>query len=233
MGKNDTNGGPNHLLDSLHTVLASIPPSDSAKGGGRAARGKRGSKKLPLTISRPELLVDGSDRLYRQLVHNLLSFLAIHEAIRDGIASCIGLGGIQHTILLSIRHLGQGKEVSVRDVADHLELSGSFITAETAKLERAGLLDKKRSATDGRKVSLELTDKAMELFDSVAPLQRAIGDVQFGSLTRKQFRELVPVVSELVRTSREALLLLHYLKSNDAGLRRRGSGITDPDEIES
>ena len=170
MSKKDTNGGPDHLLDSLRAVLAQTSLAETRKGPGRApTRRGKGKDELPLTISRPELLVEGSDSLYRQLVHNLLSFLATHEAIRDGLASCIGLGGIQHTILQSIRHLGRSREVSVRDVADHLDLSGSFITAETAKMERAGLLTKSRSATDGRKVSLELTEKAMDLFDAVAP----------------------------------------------------------------
>lgn len=227
MNKKDTNGGPDHLIEALRAVLSQTSLSETPKDTGKAPRLKRGKDKLPLTVSRPELLVDGSDQLYRQLVHNLLSFLATHEAIRDGIASCIGLGGIQHTILLSIRHLGRNGEVSVRDVAEHLDLSGSFITAETAKLERAGLLEKKRSATDGRKVSLELTGKSMSLFDAVAPLQQVVGDIEFGGLTSKQFRELVPLVSGLVQTSREALMLLHYLKSNDARLRRSGLFVAD------
>jgi DNA-binding MarR family transcriptional regulator len=194
--------------------------------------GKHDKQKLPLTVSRPELLVKGSDSLYRQLVHNLFSFLSTHEAIRDGLASSIGLGGIQHTILLSIRHLGRTGEVNVRDIADHLKLSGSFITAETAKMERSKLLTKKRSETDGRKVSLELTPKAIGLFDAVAPLQRAIGDVEFGCLTGKQFRDLAAMVANLVHTSQESLLLLEYLKSNDAHLRGLGSSAFQGDETE-
>lgn len=230
MNKVDRDEAPERLLSALRSLRDQTSPNGNDE---RPKRKKSDNQKLPLTVSRPELLVDGSDGLYRQLVHNLLSFLSTHEAIRDGLASCIGLGGIQHTILLSIRHLGRTGEVSVRDIAEHLDLSGSFITAETAKMERSKLLTKKRSATDGRKVSLELTPKAIGLFDAVAPLQRAIGDVQFSCLTRKQFRELASVTSQLVHTSRESLLLLQYLKSNDAHLRALGSTAIHGEEIES
>ena len=181
--------------------------------------------RLPLTVSRPELLVDGSDQLYRQLVHGLLSLAALHETIRDGIAAHLKLGGIQHTILQSIRHLGVTRSIGIRDVADHLGLSGSFITVETAKLESMGLLEKKQSKTDRRKVSLGLTKKGVALFEKIAPLQQTIGDLQFGGLTAKQFRELVPVILQLVQTSREALFLLHHLRHSDAPPRKLASSV--------
>jgi len=168
----------------------------------------------PLTVSRPELLVDASDHVYRQFVHELLSFSALHGAIRDGIAERVGLGGIQHTILQSIRHLNQEGPVAVRDVARHLGLSGAFITIETAKLQDRGFLEKKQSTTDRRKVLLILTKKAHTLFERVAPIQRSIGNVQFGCLSARQFRQLAPIVSKLLQTSREALLLLPHLETD-------------------
>src|SRR6185312_15556066 len=168
----------------------------------------------PLTVSRPELLVDGSDHVYRRLVHELLSLSALHGAIRDGIAAHVKFGGIQHTILQSIRHLSQEGPVAVRDVAHHLGLSGAFITIETAKLQDRGLLDKKQSTTDRRKVLLILTKKAHALFEKVAPIQRSIGNVQFGCLSARQFRQLTPIVTRLLLTSRDALLLLPHLGAN-------------------
>jgi DNA-binding MarR family transcriptional regulator len=168
----------------------------------------------PLTVSRPELLVDGSDHVYRRLVHELLSLSALHGAIRDGIAAHVNFGGIQHTILQSIRHLSQEGPVAVRDVAHHLGLSGAFITIETAKLQDRGFLEKKQSTTDRRKVLLILTKKAHALFERVAPIQRSIGDVQFGCLSAKQFRQLAPTITKLLQTSRDALLLLPHLEGN-------------------
>ena len=169
--------------------------------------------KLPMTISRRELLIDGSDHKYREFVHGLLAFSAMNEAIRDGIAASVELGGVQHTILQSIIHLSRVRPVGVTQVAKHLNLSISFITTETAKLQTLGLVEKKQSSSDKRKVLLRLTKKGFEIFDRAAPLQRMIGDVQFGIFSAREFSEVVPLVRRLVDSSREALLLLHYLKS--------------------
>ena len=84
---------------------------------------------LPLTTSRPELLSGGRDRPFRHLVHALFGFAAHHERIRTGHARVIGLAGIEYTVLIAIAHLSQDGDVNVKSVADHLYLSGAFITA--------------------------------------------------------------------------------------------------------
>src|SRR4029078_11013613 len=95
----------------------------------------------PLPISRPELLIDGSDRQFRRLVHGLFGFLARHEAIRRGHAARIGLVGIEYTTLISIRHLdAEEGDVNVNRVAEHLHLSGAFVTTVTNKLLKRGLI---------------------------------------------------------------------------------------------
>ena len=108
--------------------------------------------KAPLTISRPEMLVDGSDRQFRQLVHNLFGFLARHEAVRAGHGARIGLVGIEYTVLISIRHLSAEEgDVSVNRVADHLHLSGAFVTTITNKLLKRGLIHKTPDPADRRR----------------------------------------------------------------------------------
>ena len=69
------------------------------------------SSKPPLTITRSQLLVDGSDHEFRRLVHGLLAYMAIHTSIRDGYAEILNLGGQQYTILLCVRHLGASTPV--------------------------------------------------------------------------------------------------------------------------
>ena len=103
-----------------------------------------------MTVTRPELLNDGTDRDFRKLVHNIFAFMARHEAIRDGHAKQIGLAGIEYTILISIGHLGLDGDVNVKTVADHLHMSGAFVTTVTSKLQTLGLAEKKpRTASTG------------------------------------------------------------------------------------
>jgi hypothetical protein len=58
--------------------LAASPTSVPARKPSRRQR------PIPLTTSRPELIVNGSDREFRELVHNLFGFFALHERIRNG-----------------------------------------------------------------------------------------------------------------------------------------------------
>jgi DNA-binding MarR family transcriptional regulator len=170
----------------------------------------------PLTVSRPQLLVNGSDHEFRRLVHGLFAYLAIHTSIRDCYAEQLGLGGPQYTILLCIRHLAATKPVSVRTIADHLRLSGSFITVETNKLEAMGLVRKERQSGDRRMLSLKLTGRGNALLDSIAPLRRRVNDTQFENLTTAEFRQLVAMVYRLIDSGDRALSLLRFLRESKA-----------------
>jgi hypothetical protein len=74
---------------------------------------KRAGETPALTISRPELQIDGSDREFRGFVHGMLAFAARLEAVRSGFASLIGLTGIQYTILISVQHLQHHGDVRI------------------------------------------------------------------------------------------------------------------------
>jgi MarR family transcriptional regulator, organic hydroperoxide resistance regulator len=167
------------------------------------------------TVSRPELLIDGSDSDFRRLVEGLFPLLSIHTAIRDGYASLLGLPGPQYTILLCIRNLERAGPVNVTMVASALRQSGSFITAETNALEKKGFVAKTRGEADRRKVTISLTRRGAELLDGIATLRQRVNDVQFQCLSREEFRMLVPLVERLVQSGERAIALLNYLKTHD------------------
>jgi DNA-binding MarR family transcriptional regulator len=120
------------------------------------------------------MLIDGSDQKFRRLVQGVFTFAAVHEAIRDSYAAHVGLGGVQYTILQIIRHFGTDDDMSIGDIAEQLRLSGSFITNETKKLEMLGLVEKKQSKDDRRKILLAVSKKGAQLLDNLAPLQRKV-----------------------------------------------------------
>lgn len=164
-----------------------------------------------LTVSREELLVDGSDREFRALIHDALAFTSRLEAVRDGYAKIIGVTGIQYTMLVCISVLGENQSVTVKAVAEHLKLSGPFVTVEIGKLVGMGLVDKAGDPSDRRKVSLSLTDEARTRLAELAPKQRQVNDVHFGTLTRSDFVGLRRMMGELVESTDNALALLNYL----------------------
>jgi DNA-binding MarR family transcriptional regulator len=174
-------------------------------------RPKPASVPAPLTISRPELLINGSDRHFRRLVHGLFGFLARHEAVRAGHAARIGLVGIEYTVLISIRHLAaEETDVSVNRVAEHLFLSGAFVTTLTNKLVKRGLIHKRPDPSDRRRVRLEVAEKGNALLAELAPVQRQVNDEQFGCLSRAEFLQLLDVTERLIDCSNRAIRLQSY-----------------------
>ena len=164
-----------------------------------------------LTTSRPELLVDGSDQQFRRLVHSLFGFLIRHQTLREGHAAVIGLPGIEYTTLISIRHLAALGDVHVKSVANHLHLSGAFVTTVTNKLEIKGLIEKAAHPVDRRRLSLTVTRRGAELLERLAPTQMQVNDIQFGCLSARDFQQLLDVVQRLVESSDRAISLQRYL----------------------
>lgn len=164
-----------------------------------------------LTVTRPELLMHGNDNEFRKLVHDSLAFAARLVAIRDGYGSIMGITGPQYTILISIAHLNRSGDVSVSSVAEHLHLSGSFVTNEIGKLIRLGLVEKTQDDNDRRRVMLSVSPKGWERFQELSTIQSRVNDVHFGCLSGEDFVTLRRIMSELVDCTDQALMLLRYL----------------------
>src|ERR1700691_1325909 len=174
------------------------------------------ARRAALTVSRPELLVDGSDQKFRSLVHNLFGFLARHSSVREGHAALIGLAGIEYTMLISIGHLSANGDVSVKDVADHLHLSGAFPPVITTKWLQKGWIEKAGHPVDKRRLCLSVTARGREMLERLAPVQRQVNDVEFGCLNAKEFTLLVDMVERLVKSSEQAMALQRYLSESSA-----------------
>ncbi len=178
-------------------------------------RAESGSSRggLPLTVTRPELLNDGTDRDFRKLVHNIFAFMARHETIRDGHARQIGLAGVEYTILISIGHLGLDGDVNVKTIADHLHMSGAFVTTVTSKLQTLGLVEKTQDSVDRRRISLAITENGKALLRKLAPYQREINDVEFSPLNREDFQAVSRILEALIDSSDKAFALQRYKSS--------------------
>lgn len=165
-----------------------------------------------LTVSNPAFLQDGGDFEFRRMIHDSLAFAARLEAIRDGFARLIGISGIQYTILVSVYHLQFDENVGVSRVAEHLHLSGAFITNETTKLVRLGLLEKQTDPDDRRRSILRTTPEAQQRLARLAEIQSEVNDEHFSPLADgEKFDAFREIVGDLVESTDRALALLHGL----------------------
>ena len=170
----------------------------------------------PLTVSRPELLTQGSDANFRQLVHNMFALASRHEAMRAGHGARIGLTGIEYTFLISVRHLEVHGDVSVKQLAEHLHLSGAFATTMIGKLIKRGLLTKEVDPGDRRRLCVKVTARGHALLSELAPTQRQVNDVQFACLSQSEFTALLDLLERLIESSDKALALQSYLAMHDS-----------------
>jgi DNA-binding MarR family transcriptional regulator len=159
----------------------------------------------PLTTSRDELLVDGQDQRFRDLVRDLVTFSGQLQEIRAGIARGMGLTPPQYNILMVLAHM-PADGVTVRELAEALRVSVPFAVTETGRLEQAGYLRKTPDLQDRRRVNVALTEKARTALADIAPAQRRVNDVLFGSLSQGDFAALGQLTRGLLDSCADALV---------------------------
>src|SRR5436190_20353795 len=128
----------------------------------RAGRRSASPAVPPVTVSRPALLVDGSDAEFRGLIHDLIAYGHRLDACRDAFAAIAGISGVQYEILMLV---SRAERLSIGEVAARLHRSGAFITIEANKLAARGILDKASDPDDGRRVLLKCTPRGHALLE--------------------------------------------------------------------
>ena len=162
----------------------------------------------PATVSRPALLVDGSDAEFRGLIHDLIAYGHRLDACRDAFAAIAGISGVQYEILMLV---SRAAGLSVGEVAARLHRSGAFITIEANKLGSRGILEKRSDPADGRRVLLQCTARGQALLERMAPYQRRINDVLFERLDARRFAQLRTLARDLVSSGDRAVALLDFM----------------------
>jgi DNA-binding MarR family transcriptional regulator len=169
---------------------------------------------VPVTVSRPALLERGSDRRFRQLVYDLLTIATRMDLVRAYLGRQIGISGPQYSLIIAIAHLQGENGVSVGSVAAALHVSSAFITIETGKLARRGLLWKRPNPADRRSVLLTLSSRGRLAIDGLNAKIRAVNDQFFANLDRRAFLDLSATADHLVRGSDRALRFVDALDND-------------------
>lgn len=173
---------------------------------------KKQAALLPPTVSRPELLVEGSDREFRELVHNMLAFSSSIQSVRNQLGQAIGLSGTQYTVLMAIARLAEhSPDFGINQLAEQLHWSGAFVTIEVNKLVKAGLVCKQANETDRRRVVLSITDAARQKLAELKPIQVPANDALFDGLSAAEFQALRAIMAKLAVSGERTLSLVEFL----------------------
>ena len=185
-------------------VDSNLPSSEDSK-----AKHQKSGRSF-LTITADAMLRDGSDSAYRQFVQDCLAFSARLLSVRDGYARIMGVTGAQYMIMISIAHLGKKGDVSVSDIASHLHQSNSFVTNETNKLVKEGLVEKQKDEIDRRRTKLFVTPEGWQRFEQLSSIQPEVNNIHFGCLTSKTFDQIREIMPQLITSTDRALSLLRH-----------------------
>ena len=119
---------------------------------------------------------------------------ALTRAYRNALEST----GITYTQYLVMLALWENNQLTVKSVADRLDLDSASLTPILKRLEVAGFLARQRNKADERVVEITLTDKGHALQDEVANIQKRVA-CQTG-LPHDEFELLKNSLHKLVET---------------------------------
>src|SRR5581483_4083231 len=160
---------------------------------------------VPLSVSRPNVLVGGRDREFRRLIHRLLLFSGRLEAVREIIARQVGVTGVQYTMLMSVLHQDKGEGISIGALAEYLEVTGAHVTSQIGKLAAAGFVRKTVNPHDGRGILVQLTAHGRERLIAAHELIRGINNRLFEGVSPSEFKALRSFFGKYAKNTENAL----------------------------
>lgn len=152
----------------------------------------------PLSITLPDLLVEGSDEAFRRLIYGLFVVRDRLDTCRDAFGREVGLSRSQYWLLIAVARMQGEKGTGLRAVADQLMVAPSFVTTEVAKLVGRGLLAKTPNPEDRRGVLVRLTVEGEAALDRLAPFLQEINDTLFAGVDRTEFETVLRFIDRFV-----------------------------------
>ncbi len=169
---------------------------------------------FPLTATDPILVSGKSDHSLRKLLYDFFTVSSRMETVKRYLGERLGLTGPQYTIMMAVAEL-QGKiGVSVGRVGEYLHVTGPFVTMESGKLIKKGLLERRSDLQDRRLSLLSVAPKGAKALQSLFPELQQINDVFFELDSRPEFERLCKTLEKLVGNSQRALALINATRGD-------------------
>ena len=172
-------------------------------GEGQAA--SRQNEPFPLSVSRPAVLIDGSDSEFRRLIHRMILNEGRLVGIRKAIAKKVGVSGAQYTLLMVVLRLQGNSGIAIGGLADFLEVTGPYVTGEVRRLVEKGYVKKSANPKDRRGVLISLTRQGRARLLAAFDFICRVNDILFDGVTTEEFRVIVRFNQKFMKNSSIAL----------------------------
>jgi|SoimicmetaTmtLMA_FD_contig_51_966331_length_1262_multi_2_in_0_out_0_2 DNA-binding MarR family transcriptional regulator len=168
------------------------------------ARGRKGFAP-PLTVSHRDLLSAGEDVAFRRSLYLMVLAFSRLQTCREAFGRALGLTGSQFAVLIGTAYQQHDDGVSVRALADHIQLAATHVTTEVGRLIEKGLLTKSVNRQDRRGVLVRLSARGEAAVREVAPFVRRVNDLLFAGVSRQDFAAVSAFLSRFAVNSENAL----------------------------
>jgi DNA-binding MarR family transcriptional regulator len=190
----------------------------------KTSAGSRASEfRMPRTVSHAALLAQGGDEAFRQTVYLMVLTFGRLIACREAFGRAMGgagrgLTGSQFAVLIGAAYCQGAEGVSIRSLAEHVQLASTHVTTEVGRLSRKGLLSKRVNAKDRRGVLVSLTQRGEAALLELAPFLRDVNDLLFEGVGRTDFEALSRFLGLFADNSARAL---EFIARSEQGSERR------------
>lgn len=185
--------------------------SGTKSGGRTSGLSARAAKQFirPLTTSLKAFVKNGTDHEFRELIFELNSLFSQMKRHQEHFARYIGVNPAQFTFIVVIAEM---PNIAVSQIADRMNVSSPFVTAEIGKLVDMGIVNKVQNHSDRRSSLLALTSKGENLIRELAPILCRANDLHFRSLNEETARVFKETINTIVMDGKR---VLHELESPD------------------
>ncbi len=177
---------------------------DAAAQAGEAWE-RPGDYRPPLSVTRPEILRDGSDSAFRELIWGFLVVAKRLLKYPEIFGRRIRVSSAQYMVLIATAHIQGGQGIGLRALADYMHLPAPHITTTVGRLVDAGLLAKRQNPSYVRGVLISMTKEGYTALRELAPFQLQFNDVLFAGLSRQEFEVFATMIKAFLANSERAL----------------------------
>jgi DNA-binding MarR family transcriptional regulator len=128
------------------------------------------------------------------------------KELRQIWARALGISGPQWMILMAISDLDKEDGVPVKAVAKMLHVESSFVTTQSKRLEKTGLVRRKPCPLDRRVVRLSLSDRALKQLGRDSNRQQAAADMVLAGFEGDELNEFITRLTTVRRRLEKAWL---------------------------
>jgi DNA-binding MarR family transcriptional regulator len=158
----------------------------------------------PISVTRQEVLVDGVDERFRDVIHALFVTGFRFQEIREAFGRELDVTGPQYFVLMAVARFHAAGGIGIGGLADQLHVAPPHVTTEVGKLVDKGLVAKRPNPEDGRRVLVTLTAAGRAALERLAPLRQHINNILFDGFSREEFATLARLLDRFLATTERA-----------------------------